>query len=79
MVFSRVIYEVIQVDRLAGLIRVKDKNGERSEIIVETNDNIKLLTDIREGDVLEVEVKGWRIGSIRKIDNDIHKDPKQGL
>jgi len=67
MVFSRVVYEVIQVDRFAGLICVKDKKGEKSEIRVGINDNIKLLTEIRKGDMLEVEVNGWQIGSIRKI------------
>ena len=67
MDFARVIYEVVQVDRFAGLICVKDENGEKIEMRITIKDNKELITEIKEGDKLEVEVNGWQVKSIRKI------------
>jgi hypothetical protein len=67
MDFSRVVYEVTQIDPFTGLICVLDEKGRKSEIRVEIGNNAALLTGIKEGDKLELEVNGWRIRSIRKI------------
>ncbi len=67
MDFANVMYEVIQVDPFNGLIRVKGENGENSEVRVTIQDNQRLLTEIKKGDKLEIEVKGWQVRSIRRI------------
>lgn len=68
MDFVKVIYEVIQVDPLNGLICVKGEVGEKSELRVSIQDNKKLLTETKKGDRLEIEIKGWQVRSIRRID-----------
>ena len=67
MDFARVIYEVVHVDRLAGFISVKDEKGEKIEIRIAIKDNKELITKIKEGDKLEVEVNGWQVKSIKRI------------
>jgi hypothetical protein len=67
MDFTKVIYEVIKIDSFRGLIRVKGENGKKSEIRVPIQDNKRLLTEIKKGDRLEIEVKGWQVRSIRRI------------
>ena len=67
MDFSRVVYKVTQIDPFTGLICVIDEKGRKSEIRIEVGNNAALLTGIKEGDKLELEVNGWRIRSIRKI------------
>jgi len=71
MNFTRVIYDVVQVDRYAGLICAQDAKGEKIEIRVTIGDNKALITEIKEGDKLEVEVNGWQIKSIKKVNSDI--------
>ncbi len=68
MDFVKVIHEVIQVDPLNGLICVKGEGGEKSELRVPIQDNKKLLTETKKGDRLEIEIKGWQVRSIRRID-----------
>lgn len=69
MDFSRVVYEVTQVDHFAGLICVLDEKGRKTEIRLDMPNSADLITDIKEGDRLELEVSGWRIKSIRKINS----------
>jgi len=67
MDFVKVIYEVLEVDPFVGLIRVKDEKGERSDMRVSIEVNKGLLIEMKKGDKLEVEVKGWQVRSIRII------------
>jgi hypothetical protein len=70
MDFARGIYDVTEVDSLSGFIRVNDEKGKKSEIRVPIHDNKRLLTEIKKGDKLEIEVKGWQVRSIRRITPD---------
>ncbi len=71
MNFARVVYDVVQVDRYAGLICVQDARGEKIEIRVAINDNKELIREIKDGDKLEVEVNGWQLKSIMRVNSDI--------
>lgn len=68
MDFARVIYEVIEADPASGLICIKDEKGEKSDVRIPIiEDNKKLLTEIKSRDKVELEVKGWQVRSIRRI------------
>lgn len=70
MDFTRVIYEVIEADPASGLIRIKDEKGEKSEVRIPIEDNKKLLTEIKNRDKVELEVKGWQVRSITRISTE---------
>jgi hypothetical protein len=70
MDFTRIIYEVIETDPASGLICIQDEKGEKSEVRIPIEDNKKLLTEIKNRDKVELEVKGWQVRSIRRINTE---------
>ncbi|HWP93419.1 MAG TPA: hypothetical protein VNN20_14595 [Thermodesulfobacteriota bacterium] len=70
MDFTRVIYEVIEADPAGGLLCIKDEKGEKSEVRIPIEDNKKLLTEIKNRDKVELEVKGWQVRSITRINTE---------